>query len=150
MKLEILYKAINKQYAKTHETFTDIYQFEKNCKAEFILENLKSVVAHIEKHESFLGKEVFKFEKSFNYTDVLPEENIGLNPVLEQKVLFTPQLLNSFLYDYFEFGKEYHTKRLLENQITCNSTNKLINLQFEWQLECTQELIKLYTKILES
>lgn len=150
MKLEILYKARNKQYAKTHKTFTDAYQFEKNCKAEFIAENITNKINHIEKHKSFIGKEVFKFKKSFNYTDVLPEENIGHNPVFEQKVLFTPQLLNSFLYDYFQFSKEYLIKRLVENQITCNSTNKLSNLQFEWQLECTQQLIKLYTEILES
>lgn len=149
MKLEILYTALQKEKAKIKPITTDAYQFEKNCRANFIVENLTHKVGHIEKHKSFIGKEVFKFEKSFNYTDVLPEY-IKLNPVLEQKVLFTQQLYNSFLYEYFKFSEEYHIKHLVENQITCNSTNKLTNLQFEWQLECTQKLIKLYTEILES
>jgi len=149
MKLEILYTALEKEKSKIKPTTTDAYQFEKNCRASFFVLNITERLEHIQKHESFIGKEVFKFEKSFNYTDNPSLDNI-FNPVFEKKVLFTQQLYNSFLYDYFEFGKEYHTKRLVENQITRNSTNKLNNLQFEWQLECTQELIKLYTKILES
>ncbi len=64
MKLEILYTILEKEKAKIKPITTDAYQFEKNCRANFIVENLTHKVEHIQKHELFIGKEVFKFEKS--------------------------------------------------------------------------------------
>jgi hypothetical protein len=48
---------------------------------------------------------------------------------------------------------EYQVKRLteelLERSITSNSTSKISNLVFEWNLECKQELIKIFKNLIE-
>jgi len=129
-------------------TIDDRRQFENNCKYTFISETIGGSINALKAHQKYIGSSVYKRERSFSYSDTCDRD--FLNRTEENSVLFTEELYKKFQEDALKFYIEYHTKKLTENQIVSNSTCKLTNLRFEWELEMTQELIKFYKETLNS
>lgn len=157
MQHNILFALITKaDFAKSQivSTETKSKVFEKNVRSKFIFDCLIHVIEMIQEHESFIGKMVNKKKKSFSYVFIENEKQLEecrkdfFNPIEEEKVLFTDEMYETFLKAYIKYQIEYYTKALLERPITCNSTDKLSNLVFEWQLEETQWLISFYKDLL--
>jgi hypothetical protein len=59
-------------------------------------------------------------------------------------VEFTGELFQQFKLDAVAYWIQYHSEELTKHCIVSNSTSKLSNLRFEWELEMKQELIKFY------
>jgi len=130
-------------------TTTNKYQFEVNCRNDFKSKTLGGILKHINIHEGFIGKEVFKYKKNFNYADSFQLDDM-LNPLNDTPILFTEELFEEFLIKYISYQIEYLVKELTEQKITCSSTCKMTNLVFEWELECKQELIEFYRRFLRN
>ena len=127
-------------------TINDRHQFETNCKNTYMSDELKATLETLEKWEKNIGKNLFKRKNSFYYSE---KYNSGyLNETEETFIFFSNDLYNKFQFDYIENLIKYHSKNLIEQSITCNSTNKLTNLQFEWELEMNQKIIKFYKRLL--
>lgn len=153
MNTDILYTSLEIHKNKIKLITTDGSKFRENCRSEYFSKFLEGVIDNIEKHKAYVGTNVHKRLKSFSYTDLETFNNSdykNLNPIEEEAVLFTEQLFNIFVKEYMEFLVSYITERLLTKPIVCNSTNKLSNLMFEWELECQQELIKVFNKVLNN
>lgn len=129
-------------------TIDNIGQFERNIRYGFALETLGHLEKNLQKHLYFIGKKVWKFKTSFNYSEV-ENPNI-LNKTEPQEVLFTEELFKEFEKEYIKFLIEYHISDLVERKITSNSTCKVSNFAFEVRLEETQSLIKYFKELLES
>lgn len=132
---------------------TDYNQFEKNCRNEFKVRLLDRNLSMLKEHQSFIGKNVHKRSKSFSHVMVTEEKTLEsfedvFNKIDKEPVLFTEDMFEKFKLDYINYQVEYHTRALLSQSITSNSTCKLSNLIFEWQLECKQELIAFYNELL--
>lgn len=93
-----------------------------------------------------IGKDVFKKKKSVFYSEKCNLDY--LNETEQISILFTEELYNKFQFDYIENLIKCHSKVLIEQSITSNSTSKLSNLQFEWELEMKQKLIKFLKRLL--
>ena len=100
-----------------------------------------------------IGKEVYHSERSFNYVLVDKFEEIDY---LNQKYfntsyssVFTQEMFDELCVKYMEYQVKRLTEELLERSITSKSTCKMSNLVFEWNLECKQELIKIFKKLIE-
>jgi len=129
-------------------TTTNKYQFEVNCRNDFKSKTLGRVLKRIYLHKEFIGKEVFKYKKSFGYADSFQLDDM-LNPLNDTPILFTEELFKEFLIKYISYQIEYLTRDLVEQKIISNSTCKITNLVFEWELECNQELISFYKNLLK-
>jgi len=154
--LDFLKQRVENAKSKIKPTTTDHYQFEKNVRNEFLLEYLEGNVSIIEKHASLIGENVFKYVDNFTYTTkedyeekLKKESSFGiLNKIEKKPLLFTNELFEQFLLEYFTYLKSRLAYELCENSITSNSTNKISNAIFEWNIEGKQELHKIYKDIL--
>lgn len=155
--LEILTLEQQKFEKQVKPTTTDGRQFERNCKNDWLSERLKGLVSLITEHKNLIGKEAYKFQRSGSYTTLadyntkcaLSSSHKNLNPIEPTPILFSELHYEQFVKYYLEYQLKYYTKELTERSITCNSSDKITNIQFEWQLECKQEVMKICTGILE-
>lgn len=100
-----------------------------------------------------IGKNVYKSIRRFNYTlvdgfnqlDHLNKNTYDSSNYFE----FTIELYESLIIDYLKYQIERLTEDLIERPITSNSTSKMQNLVFEWQLECKQKMISYFKEIIE-
>lgn len=132
---------------------SDKRQFELNCRSEFTSQHLMGRIIFIEEHFNMIGKEVYKYVKSETYVlssevGSLSETHLMFNKLENEPLIFTIEMFDSFLNSYLQYQIDYLINGLLENSITSNSTHKLSNLVFEWELECKQNLIETYKKLL--
>jgi len=129
-------------------TIDDKNQFERNLRYSFAIDTLNYLDRNLSKHMCFIGKKVWKLEKSFNYSDIQNPDHF--NPTNPEQIEFTEELFALFEKDYLNFLINRFTEELVERQITSNSTCKLSNFTFEVRLEEKQNLIKYFKELLEN
>lgn len=129
-------------------TTTDKMQFETNCRNVFMTHQLSKRIDTIDKHFLCIGKEVYRFKNDM--TVVLKEDYKPdvFNKIYEESVIYDVESFELFQKKYIQYQIEYLTNDLVTRSITSNSTNKFSNLEFEWILECKQELIKFFNELL--
>ena len=128
------------------------YALERVYKNNSLVAQLKDKAEYLHECVHNIGKEVYKSYESFNYTLVDTFEDLDF---LNQKyfntnfsTVFTQQMFDKLCVDYMQYQVKRLTEDLLERSITSNSTSKISNLVFEWQLECKQELIKIFKNLI--
>lgn len=90
------------------------YENKTDSNSLFVLEKLRFIIGNIEKHEAYIGKEVYPFTDREFYHD--KKNKIKDFPYLE-KVFYTQELHNSFLNSYkLRFIK--HLEKRSKNSIT--------------------------------
>jgi hypothetical protein len=115
--------------------------------------DLKDRASYLHTWMHNIGKEVYHSERSFNYALVDKFSEIDY---LNQKYFntsfstyLTQEMFDELCVKYMEYQVKRLTEELLERSITSKSTCKMSNLVFEWNLECKQELIKIFKKLIE-
>lgn len=128
-------------------------RLETIYKNNSLVQDLKDRASYLHTWMHNIGKEVFESNDSFNYCLV---EKFSELDYLNQKyfdtshsLTFTEDMFDELCVKYMEYQIKRLTEQLLENSITSNSTSKISNLVFEWNLECKQELIKIFKKLIE-
>lgn len=128
-------------------------QLESVYKNNAMLEELKARAGYLHKWMCDIGKEVYSHSKRFNYTLASDFDNLdwvnqrGFDTT--KSITFTQEVFDRFCFDYLEYQVKRFTEELTERSITSNSTSKISNLVFEWNLECKQELLKIFKSIIE-
>lgn len=130
--------------------YRNLEEVYKNNK---LVEDLKARAEYLHKWMHNIGKDVYISNKSFNYALV---DNFSEMDFLSQKyfdttksIEFTKEVFDRLCFDYITYQVERLTEQLIEREIASNSTSKITNLVFEWNLECKQELIKAFKNLLE-
>lgn len=131
----------------------DKRQFEINCRSEFMCEHLMGNIEFIQTHFNMIDREVYRYVKGGRYiltsqANSLTETHLMMNKLDDEVLIFTNEMFNNVIKDYIQYQIDYLIIGLLENSITSNSTHKLTNLVFEWELECKQNLIETYKKLI--
>jgi len=127
----------------TSPTETDHIVFERNCRNGAKLLILERFLEHVNKHKEMLGKEVYRLEKSFNYS--LEPNLTGIhNRTNSEPVVLTQKLFDEFVLSFKEWRTKHLIETLLNGQISPNSSNPTTNLVNAWTLESTQEVIKFF------
>lgn len=121
-------------------------QFETNTRNVFMLDVYKMDLDHLNKWKKNIGKTVYKYLKSFSYSETL--ETDVLNPIDTTPIVFSEELYEKFKMDLIQNRITYHTNQLIKGSLSESSTSKLSNLQFEWKIECVQKLIKFYNYLI--
>ena len=124
----------------------DLYNFERSYKLNFKLKEVKARLAYLHNWRLNIGKEVYSSKKGWNYTLVdgyskLDSQN-KRNFENSCSIVFSEETFNRLCSDYLQYSIDFLLRDFLERSITSNSTWKLGNLIFEWELECKQELLK--------
>jgi hypothetical protein len=150
---ELLVFEQKKRQGLIKETANNSVRFERNCRNTYWVDILNNVIENIYLHNSFLGKKVYKYKFRFSYITLDDwnkhfEFEKHLNPITEVDGVFVREMLHQFTADYINNLIDYYTKELIENQLVSNSTNKLSNLIFEWELDEKQQLIKFLKSII--
>ncbi len=128
-------------------TIDNSRQYETNVRNTCKIESIKDTLDYIIKWQSNIGKEVFRsLGKSTYYEQANPDV---LNKTEITPTLFTEELFENLIKHIIEWKVEYYTDNLITRSITSNSTHKLLNLEFEWTLECVQDNIKLHKELLK-
>lgn len=143
------YERIGQDSIKWDE-YTQLGRIYKN---NYLAENLKERAKYLHEWMHNIGKEVYLSHKSFNYALV---DKFSEMDSLNQKyfdttksIEFTKEVFDRLCFDYITYQVERLTEQLIERELTSNSTSKINNLVFEWDLECKQELIKSFKSSLE-
>ena len=125
---------------------------EKVYKNNFIRNELKGRAGYLHEWMHNIGKEVYISNKKFNYALV---KNFTEKDFLNQRyfdtsksIEFTKDVFDRLCFDYIQYQINRLIEQLTEREITSNSTSKISNLVFEWQLECKQELIKIFKELI--
>ena len=132
--------------------WSDTHNFQKswvlNYKLEFIISRQKT----LKMWRANIGKEVHPPKDGFSYclVEEYSESDHLYKSIFDEKqvIIFTENLFDEFCKKYLEYQVEYLTDYLLNGGLVSNSTNKLLNLTFEWRLECKQELLSKFKSVL--
>ncbi len=139
--------SINRIKLEVGATLINGAQFERNCRNTFKVDIYEKNLEYINRWHSNIGKQVFKTVNTFTYNERCNVADV-LNQTGLKSVLFTEELFHELLKNIVEYWIKYYSEDLLTRSITSNSSNKIVNLMFEWQLESKQELIKFYKELL--
>ena len=120
-------------------------QFLTNLRCDYTMNILISNRDNLVYHKNLIGKEAFKIINGFNYRDTPIDSFMNKNG---ESVILTEELFMEFCEHFLTFLINRFTEQLLEHSITCNSTDKISNLEFEIILEEKQWLIKFYKELL--
>ena len=127
---------------------------EEVYKNNSLVEDFKAIAEYLHKWMHNIGKEVYLSREGWNYTlvDSFSELNHLNQNVFDNNysTIFTKEMFDKLCVDYVTYQVERLIGRLIEREITSNSTSKINNLVFEWNLECKQELIKIFKKLLDN
>jgi len=128
-------------------------QLENLYKNNYLVERLKNRAKYLHEWMHDIGKEIYLSRKSFNYAlvDSFSQMDFLSRSYFDNSfsTVFTQEMFNRFCVDYCNYQVKRLTEELTERSITSNSTCKISNLVFEWQLECKQELIKAFKNLSE-
>lgn len=127
------------------ETILDKKQFELNHKYSYKSAIYGGHINFLQEHKNMIGKTAYKYDNSFRYSLSCESEDF-LNPISKVPIIFTNKDYLQFEKDLANFVVKRFTNDFLECAITENSTDKLNNLIFEWELEGKQDIIKTYKK----
>lgn len=126
---------------------------EEIYKNNSLVKDLKARAEYLHKWMHNIGKEVYLSREGWNFTlvDSFSELDHLNRNVFDNNysTIFTKEMFDKLCIDYITYQVERLTKQLIEREITSNSTSKINNLVFEWELECKQELIKMFKNLLE-
>lgn len=146
---------INYYEKSTIETikWDEYRQLEKIYKNNYLVEELKARAGYLHKWMHNIGEEVYTSFKSFNYflvdsfneVDIYNRNNFDTS----YSMTFTQAMFDKLCVDYFEYQVKRTIEDLTERTITSNSTCKISNLVFEWRLECNQNLLSIFKKLIE-
>jgi|TARA_R110000782_G_scaffold267185_2_gene362371 hypothetical protein len=135
-------------YSKGSELieWDDTSNFERSYKLNRKLAQVKDRVAYLHKWRLTIGQQVYISKKGWNYTLVtghhLLEFPENQNYDTSHQLTFTEEIFDRLCLDYLSYSIEFLLKYLLERELSLNSTSKINNLVFEWDLQCKQELIR--------
>lgn len=127
-------------------TETDKRQFELNFRSSQLSKYLSHTLDYINNWETKIGTEVYKYVDRFGYSEKIMAD--VFNKTVNTPLLFTKELFEELILNIIEYKIKYFSEMLTDRPITCNSTCKFTNLEFEWSLECYQELIKFHKELL--
>jgi len=131
----------------------DLFDFERSYKYNFKLKEIKSRLKYLHKWRFNIGEEVYFSRNEWDYALVDTFSKLGKNNQNtfdnSYSTIMTEEMFDNLCINYINYSINYLLKDFLERQITSNSTHKLGNLAFEWELECKQELIKDFKNTLE-
>lgn len=142
--IEKIKHKIEKLEADIKPTIDNNRQFELNSKNKFLARHLTQSIAILEQAEAYIGKQVFKYKNGFSYSEFKSTDTDFLNQTEDVAVEFTQELFQQFKLDAVTYWIQYYSEDLTQHCIVSNSSSKLSNLRFEWELEMKQELIKFY------
>ena len=133
--------------------WSDIHNFQKSWILNYNLEFIMSRQKTLKIWRANIGKEVHPPKDSFSYCLVEEyEESYFLDKLFfdaSRTIIFTESLFDEFCEKYLEYQIEYLTDELLNGALVSNSTSKLLNLTFEWRVECKQELLSKLKSVLQ-
>jgi len=136
----------------THE-WNDLGIFETNYFNNLKVVDFSARIEFLEIWRKNIGKEVYASDTKFNYVVV---EEFNSMDFFNQKYfntsksfVFSDVMFDLMSRDYIKYSVDRLTEELLERDLASNSTSKIRNLAFEWQLICKQELIREFKQILE-
>jgi nicotinic acid mononucleotide adenylyltransferase len=121
-------------------------QFERNVKCGFQAEHVSARIKMMERQIDYIGREVFKYKKNSSVTTI-EEYDIStskLNPLEDYSFTYSDEHFLEFQKWYIPFQIERLTETLLTKRIHFGSTDPFENLEYQWILESTQELITIY------
>jgi len=129
-------------------------QLESVYKNNYLTQELKERASYLHKWMHNIGKEVYHSNRNFNYALV---DNFEVDVDLFNKkyydisfsLVFTREMFDELCVKYCEYQVKRLIEDLTERSITSNSTCKMSNLVFEWNLECKQELIKIFKNLID-
>lgn len=131
----------------------DYFQLENVYKNNSLVLQLKDRASYLHEWMYNIGAEVYHSKREFNYA--LVDSFSGMD-FLNQKYfntefssIFTQEMFDEMCVEYLKYQVKRLTEDLLERSITSNSTSKISNLVFEWNLECKQKLIEIFKKLSE-
>jgi len=129
------------------ETTTNKSQFEKNNRAEYVINFIESICETMDEQYSLIGKNVVKFKKSTKYTTIeMYNKDKNLNKIWnkleEDETTMTHEMYLEYEQWHVNYLIGYISEELLERQITMHSTCQITNIVFQWILEEKQSLIK--------
>lgn len=124
----------------------DLSNFERSYKLNFKLKEVKARLAYLHNWRLNIGKEVYLSREKWNYTlvDSFSQLDHHNKSTFDNSypIIFTEDDFDRLCLDYISYSIDFLLRDFLERSITSNSTWKLGNLIFEWELECKQELLK--------
>lgn len=133
--------------SKINLTTDNKSQFKQNVINTFKVNEIKRMIDLLDKHTDFIGKEVYKYKKSFSVT-TLDEYNNNddisyktFNPIEETPFLYTLADYKKFEKDYINFRIERYQTELIERMPYESSTDTLSNLVYLWHIEAKQEIL---------
>lgn len=138
---------------KAQIDWDDLSNFEKSYRYNFKVNEIKARLEYLHEWRLNIGKEVYLSRDSWNYT--LVDEFYELDQHNRNSfdnsfsTMFTEEMFDSLCRCYIIYSIDYLVRDFLERDITRNSTCKLSNLVFEWQLDCKQDLIKEFKNALK-
>lgn len=153
--INVLQFEVEKQAGYIAPTISDYRQFECNVKAEHIKTYLQHRLDFINKHKSFIGANVYHYSDGHAYIDLKEYQSWDdfdkkRNKVSSEMVLFTTKLFEEFVSRYIAFQINRMTELLTSHSIFSYSTNPLLNLVNQYQVEANQEMLRIYKDLLNS
>jgi hypothetical protein len=144
------YSASGIESIKWHE----YNKLENTYRNNYLTQELKERAKYLHKWMHNIGKGVYHSNRNFNYALV---DNFETDVDFFNKKyfdttcfsIFTREMFDELCVKYCEYQVQRLTEELTERSITSNSTSKISNLVFEWNLECKQELIKIFKKLID-
>lgn len=138
---------------KVEPTTTNKSRFEKNNRAEYIINFIDSICETMDKQYSLIGKEVFKYTKSTKYViindySMMTSFEKNMNKIIDVSLLMTHQAYLEYEKWHVNFLIEYLERDLLEHPIAMYSTCQLSNLIHGLILDEKQRLIKYLKSII--
>lgn len=148
--LEAIYKM---KLQDIKHTLINGRQYQKNVERTFETDILEKNIKMLQTSKAWIGHPVYKRIKEtrekYQFYRAEPSVKGDFNPTEQEPTIFTEELFATFVNDYLNYQIDYLLDDFLIRSITCNSTDKLTNLEFEWVLESKQELINLYKQLLK-
>jgi hypothetical protein len=146
--IEIIKSLIEKESDSIKPTLTNKYEFERNIIGDYKCFWLTKRLEFIEKHFNYIGKEVFKYEKSFSYTSIEDFENKKnndishdiFNPINKKSIIFSDDMFKLFLKEYLNFQVIRLCDEII-NRPFLNSTNAFSNLEHQFIVKAKRDLI---------
>lgn len=151
-----LKEKVTKSKVLIKDTFCDYNQFERNCYNHEYTQLLEIFIKHLEETYNLIGLDVYKYEKSFNYTtkeefDKKVEEDKcypNFNPIKKDSILFTEELYEEFKNAYCMFLIKRCNEDILNSLSGSISTSDFYNAVVRTRNKGKIEFIGLLNDIL--
>jgi hypothetical protein len=134
---------------KISPTEDDERQFEQNVRSNLFLKTLIPIESKIGRYEGYLGKKVYKKSRP-NGTVDFSHVKYQIDQEDEPMVEFTKEILTIQRLSIVNETIEALKRDLLTEPLTYNSTSKMRNLIFEWEIETKQKLISTLEIVINS